>query len=129
MHARSEQGAEPVAIVTGGASGIGLATVQRLVKAGYQVIAADMNVASCEKAVAPLVGHAVSARVDVRSEEDVKRVIDEAFARHGRLDTLVNNAGVGGAFGAVTDVEAGDWDFTFEVLVRGVSSASSTPCR
>ena len=119
MTAKQDQ---PVAIVTGGASGIGFATVQRLVRSGHQVIAADMNMEVCDKAVATLGDKtaAVAARVDVRSEDDIARVIGEAMSRHGRLDVLVNNAGVGGAFGAVTDVAAEDWDFTFEVLVRGV---------
>jgi NAD(P)-dependent dehydrogenase (short-subunit alcohol dehydrogenase family) len=115
-----ESGGERVAVVTGGGSGIGLATVLRLVKGGYRVIAADMNLAVCEQAMAATDGRAVASRVDVRSEEDVARVIHEAVTRFGRLDTLVNNAGVGGAFGSVTEVEASDWDFTFEVLVRGV---------
>ena len=118
-----EEKSAPVAIVTGGGSGIGLATVQRFVRAGHRVIAADMNLATCEKAIAALdenEGQAVAVRVDVRSEDDVVRMVEEAMRRFGRLDTLVNNAGVGGAFGAVTDVEASDWDFTFEVLVRGV---------
>ena len=111
---------EPVAIITGGASGIGLASVLRLAKAGYRVIAADYNIAAGEKAIGETNGKATLTKVDVRSEEDVAKVVEEAMTKFGRLDVMFNNAGVGGAFGALADLEAEDWDYTFEVLVRGV---------
>jgi len=71
-----------VAIVTGGASGIGLATAQRLASEGARVIVADLHVAPRFESIA----------CDVGDERDVTRVVDHAFARHGRLDIVVNNA-------------------------------------
>ncbi len=115
----------PVAVVTGGGSGIGRATVLRLTADGYRVVVADLNDDGAADTCALVkeagaAGAAVAVRTDVRSEEDVARAIGTAIEQFGRLDSLVNNAGVGGAFGAVTEVEADDWDFTFHVMVRAV---------
>jgi NAD(P)-dependent dehydrogenase (short-subunit alcohol dehydrogenase family) len=91
------------ALVTGGASGIGLATVRRLLADGWRVLLTDLNVGNGERAAAEL-GDAVAMCVE----------------EFGRVDCVVNNAGVGGAFGRLTDIEVADWDYTFAVLVRGV---------
>jgi NAD(P)-dependent dehydrogenase (short-subunit alcohol dehydrogenase family) len=59
-------------------------------------------------------------RADVSVEADVAAAVDIAVERAGRLDCIVNNAGIGGAFGPIEAVSADDWDTTFAVLVRGV---------
>ena len=59
-------------------------------------------------------------RTDVAEEADVANMIDTAVRDFGRLDIVFNNAGLGGAFGPLTELEVEDWDFTFAVLVRGV---------
>ena len=114
----------PVAIVTGGGSGIGRATVLRLVTDGYRVVIADLHEANAEAVAreAALIEpeRTVVVRVDVREEADVAHLAEVARDAFGRVDALVNNAGVGGAFGDVTEVAVEDWDFTFDVLVRGV---------
>jgi len=56
----------------------------------------------------------------VSNEEDVAGAVERATALTGRLDCMVNNAGVGGAFGPVTELTVEDWDYTFSVLSRGV---------
>lgn len=107
----------PVAIVTGGGSGIGRATVQHLSGAGYRVVVADLN-AQAAAETADLTG-SLAVPADVSREPDVAAMVATAIDRFGQLDVLVNNAGLGGAFGPVTEIEVEDWDFTFAVLARG----------
>jgi len=107
------------ALVTGGASGIGRATVARLIAGGWSVVAADYNAGAGEALLAEHPG-AAFVRADVTSEDDVAAAVENVVTTFGRLDCVVNNAGIGGAFGRVTELEAEDWDATFAVLVRGV---------
>jgi NAD(P)-dependent dehydrogenase (short-subunit alcohol dehydrogenase family) len=114
-----------VAVVTGGASGIGQATVERFLAEGWAVVAADLNAGNGERLVADLEADGHKGRIafmqsDVSVEEDVAAVVGAAAERFGRLDCMVNNAGVGGAFGPITELEVEDWDYTFAVLTRGV---------
>jgi len=84
---------EKACIVTGGASGIGAATVRRFVREGAEVLIADRDLAKATALAAEL-GSAVSAiGCDVRLEENVRTVAEAAIARWGRVDVLVNNAG------------------------------------
>ena len=111
-----------VAVVTGGASGMGLATVRRFLDEGARVVVADLNAENGAAAIADLdAGDRVRfEQVDVAEEDDVVCAIAAATSTFGQLDVVFNNAGVGGAFGAVTDLHVEDWDYTFAVLVRGV---------
>ena len=89
-----------VAVVTGGASGIGRATAERLHAAGWAVVVADVN----EERGAELAREGVSfVSADVSREEDVAGAIAHAVQTFGRLDCMVDNAGVGGAFGPLTE--------------------------
>lgn len=81
------------AIITGGGSGIGAAIAQRLIRAGAKVLIADVNDAS---AAASGWGCAFR-RTDVSDPEDVRALCEEAVRRHGRLDIMVNNAGIASA--------------------------------
>jgi NAD(P)-dependent dehydrogenase (short-subunit alcohol dehydrogenase family) len=112
----------PTALVTGGASGIGRATVTRLLADGWSVVATDLNAETGARLVAELDAgdRLVFVRGDVSRESDVANAVATAVQRFGTLDGLVNNAAVGGAFGPVTELEVDDWDATFAVLVRGV---------
>lgn len=112
-------------VVTGGASGIGRATVERFLAEGWAVVAADLNTDNGERLIADLEadgrrGQVAFVRTDVSVEEDVAAAVGAAAERFGRLDCMVNNAGVGGAFGPVTELEVEDWDYTFAVLTRSV---------
>jgi NAD(P)-dependent dehydrogenase (short-subunit alcohol dehydrogenase family) len=94
-----------VAIVTGGASGMGRATVMRFLAEGAKVLVADLNEANGAEtlAVAKAQGHGDRigfVRCDVAKETDVAAMVTEARRRFGRLDIAFLNAGVGGAFGA-----------------------------
>jgi NAD(P)-dependent dehydrogenase (short-subunit alcohol dehydrogenase family) len=109
-------------LVTGGASGIGRATVERLLADGWSVVAADLNAAGGARLMDELGagGRLAFVQGDVSSEDDVAAAVDTAVTQFGGLQGLVNNAGIGGAFGPVTEIEVADWDATFAVLVRGV---------
>ena len=113
-----------VAIVTGGASGLGRATVMRFLADGAKVVVADLNEANGQEtlAVAKAQGHGdiVFRRCDVANEADVAATVAEAVKRFGRLDIVYLNAGVGGAFGPIAETSVEDWDYTFAVLVRSV---------
>ena len=114
-----------VAIVTGGASGMGRGTVLRFLEEGARVVVADMNEGTGKETLelAAAAGHdksVVFQRTDVCEEADIEAVVGRATAEFGRLDCMFNNAGVGGAIGRVTDILAEDWDYTFAVLTRGV---------
>ena len=109
-----------VAVITGGASGMGLATVERFVDEGCSVVIADLN-QQAGQAVADRLGTKVRFTVcDVSNESDVEAAVDLAISAFGGLDIMFNNAGIGGAFGPITEQDVDDWDATFAVLVRGV---------
>lgn len=114
-----------VAIVTGGASGLGRATVMRFLADGAKVVVADLNEANGQEivAMAKAQGHGdaiVFTRCDVASEADVTAVVAETVRQFGRLDIAYLNAGVGGAFGPIAETSVEDWDYTFAVLARSV---------
>lgn len=110
-----------VAVVTGGASGIGRATVERFLRADWAVVLADLNV---DQAAEVGRNHDQSrltfVATDVSREKEVVAALEHAIDTYGRLDCVVNNAGVGGAFGPLTELHVDDWDYTFAVNVRGV---------
>jgi NAD(P)-dependent dehydrogenase (short-subunit alcohol dehydrogenase family) len=114
-----------VAVITGGASGMGRSTALRFLVEGARVVVADLNDATGKDFLeaASQAGHARNVRfvrTDVSEESDVEAMIGCAVSEFGRVDIVFNNAGIGGAFGPLTDLEVEDWDFTFGVLVRGV---------
>ena len=114
-----------VAVITGGASGMGLATVNRFLAEGARVVIADYNAQAGQAALADAgkagFAEAVSfVKTDVACEADVVSMFDHAVERFGRLDIVFNNAGVGGAIGPLTETAAEDWDYTFDVLAKGV---------
>jgi NAD(P)-dependent dehydrogenase (short-subunit alcohol dehydrogenase family) len=88
---------DKVAIVTGGGSGIGLATAKAFLDKGAKVIVADYNEESGKKAEESLkqYGDILFEKVDVSVEEDVKNVVALAVEKFGRLDVMFNNAGIG----------------------------------
>ncbi len=114
-----------VAVVTGGASGIGRATALTFLREGARVVIGDLNEGSIAEtvALARSQGHGerlAALRGDVSAERDVAALVALAVDHFGGLDCIFNNAGVGGAFGPIGDTTVEEWDFTFAVLVRGV---------
>jgi len=117
--------ADKVAVVTGAASGIGLALATRFAEAGMKVALADIESGPLEAARAAIAakgGTAMAVRTDVMREQDVKRLADAAFDAWGNVHVLCNNAGVAGGRGAdgVWNVPAEDWDWVLGVNFRGV---------
>lgn len=109
-----------VAVITGGASGIGLGTARRFVEEGASVVIADLQVEAGVKAAAEFGGKARSIRTDVTSEVDVAAAVDLAVAEFGQLDIMVNNAGIVGAVGPIAKTSVESWDTTIAILLRGV---------
>ncbi|MDB2416299.1 SDR family oxidoreductase [Pseudomonadales bacterium] len=112
-----------VAVVTGGASGMGLETVMTFAAEGAKVVIADFNEQTGAAAVdaATQQGFDVSfIKTDVANESDVEAMCQHAVGSYGRLDILFNNAGVGGAIGPLTETTVEDWDYTFDVMAKGV---------
>ena len=109
-----------VAVITGGASGIGEATVRLFVAEGAKVVIADIQRERGEALVKELGDAAAFAFCEVRQEEQVKAAVDMAVAKWGRLDCMFNNAGFGGALGTLEEVPVEAFDMTFDVLVKGV---------
>ena len=109
-----------VAVVTGGASGIGEATVRLFIEEGAKVVIADMQQERGEALANELGNVATFVQVEVRQEEQVKSAIDTAIEDWGRLDCIFNNAGFGGVLGPVEDIPVEEFDMSFDVLVRGV---------
>ncbi|MCA8929193.1 MAG: glucose 1-dehydrogenase [Alphaproteobacteria bacterium] len=109
-----------VAVITGGASGIGEATVRLFVEEGARVVIADMQRDRGEALARDLGEAATFAFCEVRQEDQVKAAVAAAVDRWGRLDCMFNNAGFGGALGLFEDIPGDEFDMTFDVLVKGV---------
>ncbi|WP_211318803.1 SDR family oxidoreductase [Nocardioides silvaticus] len=99
-----------VAIVTGGGSGIGAALVRALRAAGAIAVAADLE---------PPPGDVDGVKLDVTDAAAVQTVVDETVAEHGRLDLMVNNAGIS-LIGETQDLTLEQWDSIIDVNIRGV---------
>jgi NAD(P)-dependent dehydrogenase (short-subunit alcohol dehydrogenase family) len=109
-----------VAIVTGGASGIGAGTVRRFVEEGARVVVADLQVDAGKRLAAELGERARFIEADVADEHAVAAAVDLAVAEFGRLDCMFNNAGILGAVGSISRTSVEDWDRSVAVLLRSV---------
>ena len=111
---------DKVVIVTGARSGIGLTTALRFAVEGAKVVVADIEDASQEvREIVRRGAEAIFVQVDVSSEPQVDKLIERTVAAYGRLDVLVNNAGVELAR-KVTDTSEAEWDRLMNVNLKGV---------
>ena len=109
-----------VAVITGGAMGIGAATVSRFIKEGCKVVIGDIQRGPGEAFAAQFGDQAAFAVCDVTKEDDVAALVDLAISRFGKLDIMFNNAGIVGAVGPIDTTPANEWDASLAVLINGV---------
>jgi 3-oxoacyl-[acyl-carrier protein] reductase len=114
-----------VAIVTGAARGLGKAYALRLAEEGARVLIADVDLKGAEATAAEIEakgGSAFALRVDVSSAEDTRRMAEEAIARFGRIDILVNNAALMASplkMRPFWEIDPQEWDRVMAVNVKG----------
>lgn len=117
-----------VAIITGGALGIGGATARKLASEGASIFIADIDDAAAAANVGRIEqagGTAETSHIDVSRSEDIARMVNEAVDLYGRLDILVQNAfgvltGESRIHGSAITVEEDDWDYGFDVLLKAL---------
>jgi len=109
-----------VAVVTGGAQGIGLAVAQRLIESGARVCLWDMVQSHLDEARKVLGAAAQTVRVDVTSESDVANAVKTTVESQGRIDVLVCSAGITGPNSTLVDYPVDAWKQVFEVNVHGL---------
>lgn len=112
---------DKVAIITGGASGIGKAITELFVKAGANVVVADLN----EKLGQQLVntigeGNVVFIKADASSVDDNRKIVETAIENFGALHIAVNNAGIGGAAAPVGEYDIANWKQVIDINLNGV---------
>ena len=110
-----------VAVVTGGASGIGLALAKALLGRGLSVVIADVEHAALDALADQLAADGILLRrTDVASQEAVEALRDAALARFGRIDLVVNNAGVFSRFAPMWEIDLREWQWVLSVNLWGV---------
>jgi NAD(P)-dependent dehydrogenase (short-subunit alcohol dehydrogenase family) len=112
-----------VALVTGAASGIGLATATAFAESGASVVLADLDIAAADASAQNLLaaGHkAIAVRCNVADESDAAAMVEKAVSTFGRLDMAFNNAGLHVPVVNTADAEAKDFDLAIAVNLRGV---------
>jgi NAD(P)-dependent dehydrogenase (short-subunit alcohol dehydrogenase family) len=109
-----------VALVTGGASGIGAATARRLSEEGASVAVVDRDGGAAEELAGSLPGPSLALAADVSREEDVQAAVDATAARFGRVDLHHLNAGIPGSLAPFEELTLEDFDAVIAVNLRGV---------
>lgn len=109
-----------VAVITGGASGIGAGTVRLFVAEGARVVIADVQGDLGDALAAELRGDAVYQHTDVSQEDAVRSAIGRAVSEFGRLDCVFNNAGILGTVGPIEEIPIEEYNRTMDVLLRSV---------
>lgn len=109
-----------VAVITGAASGIGLATTRLFIEEGAKVVMADVQDERGQRLAEELGPNAAFHLTDVTREEDIAAAVDLAVSLYGRLDCMFNNAGFGGESSPIADTNADGLRHTVDVLLNGV---------
>src|SRR5687768_5297159 len=112
-----------VAVVTGAGSGIGAAIATRLASDGFHVAVADLRPDAARATVAGIAqtgGRSHAVEVDVSGEESVRAMIQSVLVSHGRIDSLVNNAGIAGRSAPSWELPDGEWEKVLGIDLSGV---------
>jgi NAD(P)-dependent dehydrogenase (short-subunit alcohol dehydrogenase family) len=115
-----------VALVTGAASGLGLATARAFARAGATVVINDLSLPLAGQAAMALGGKHSAVAGDVSDEAQVKAMVAEALDRHGKIDILVNNAGLPDSFTPTVDQSLSHWQRLIDVHLTGTYLVSKT---
>jgi NAD(P)-dependent dehydrogenase (short-subunit alcohol dehydrogenase family) len=118
-----------VAVVTGGAGGIGRASVERFVAEGARVVIADIDEGRGEELATELGDATAFRRVDVSQADDVQAAVDLAVERFGGLDIMFNNAGIGSKFERLIDNDLSDFDTVIGIDLKGVMLGTQRAAR
>jgi NAD(P)-dependent dehydrogenase (short-subunit alcohol dehydrogenase family) len=110
-----------VAVVTGGASGIGKALAKAFLGEGMKVVIADVEAAALDRTVKELGGRVSGVVTDVSDPKSVQALADRVYALHGACHLLCNNAGVAVPNLDVWETEPSDWEWVYGVNVRGIA--------
>jgi len=108
---------DKVAIVTGGSSGIGLATAKKFIAEGAKVVIADINEEAGRQAEQET--GAIFVKTDVSNSEEVQNLVNKTIEKYGKLDVMINNAGMG-VLGSALDCTEESFDKVISVNLRGV---------
>lgn len=109
-----------VAVITGGASGIGAAAAEKLVSEGAIVVLGDIQEEAGAEMISKLGDRSRFKLCDVRSEDQVEALVQSAIDEFGKLDIMFNNAGIVGALGPLESTTREEWQFTLDILLNGV---------
>ena len=109
-----------IAVITGGASGIGKAAVKQFVSEGARVVFGDIQDEPGEKLADESGEHVLFKHTDVTREEDIQGLVTIAVEKFGRLDCIFNNAAVGGGVGMIDEVPTQGFDNMVTVNLRSV---------
>jgi len=112
-----------VALITGGASGIGRAAALSFARAGAKIVIGDMTLETGEETVGMIKqsgGEAVFLKADVSKAKEVENLINTAVENYGRLDCACNNAGIEGDTISLVDCSEENWDLTLNINLKGI---------
>lgn len=112
-----------IAIITGASRGIGRAVALKFAREGAKVVAVSRNSSLLDSLIAEAAkeeGAVIKIVADISNETECRRVIEETLSRYGRLDTLVNNAGLLGSRVELTSIDPGEWRSVFDTNVTGL---------
>lgn len=111
---------DKVAVITGGAGGIGKVTAKRFLDEGASVVLVDLFEDALAEAKKELGESVLTVQADVSKEEDVQKYVDETVEKFGKIDIFFNNAGIEGKVAPITEQKVEDFDKVLSVNVRGV---------